>query len=335
MYYIHGLYSSRYIYKKRIVASYMIREFGILLHGGAKTKKISVTSNKGEKIIKNIGRASQAGFSLLKRGNSAVDAVEASVIMMEDSGVFNAGAGSCLTIDRSIEMDASIMSGRDLSAGCVGMVHDIANPIKLARRVMETSGHVMLVSSGALKFARLANIPLKKNQPDKKSLDRYRKLMSDLRKSRKKNSIKHPDARQHQSGTVGAVAVDIDRNVASAVSTGGRWLKMSGRIGDSGIIGGGFYADNKLGAACATGNGEFIMRLCLSKYACDRMKARDAIYSSREAIGELTRIFGANTGGIIAVDPHGEFGISHNTPSMPISWISSKDQKLMTFLSVN
>jgi L-asparaginase / beta-aspartyl-peptidase len=314
----------------------MIHRYGILLHGGAKTKKIGVKSKKAEKIIKNIGFASKAGFSLLKQGNSATDAVEASVTTMENSRAFNAGRGSCLTINKSIEMDASIMSGKDLSAGSVGMVHDIANPIKLARRVMEESCHVMLVSTGALEFAKLVNVPMKKNQPDRNSLNKYNKLMKDFRKSWKKNNIKPPDPmlEHDESGTVGAVAIDIDGNVASAVSTGGRWLKMCGRIGDSGIIGGGFYADNKVGAACATGNGEFIMRLCLSKYTCDRMKARDAIYSSRKAIRELTRKFGANTGGIIAVDAHGRFGISHNTPSMPVSWISSEDQKLMTLLSM-
>ena len=117
----------------------MNRNHGILLHGGARSEKISRSSDRGEKICNSISLASKEGFSLLKRGDTAIDAVEIAVVMMEDSGVFNAGAGSCLTIDGCVEMDASIMSGIDLSAGSVGMIRDISNPIKLARQIMEKS----------------------------------------------------------------------------------------------------------------------------------------------------------------------------------------------------
>jgi beta-aspartyl-peptidase (threonine type) len=127
---------------------------------------------------------------------------------------------------------------------------------------------------------------------------------------------------------VGAVAIDKEGNVASAVSTGGRWLKVPGRIGDSGIIGAGFYADNSLGAACGTGTGEFFMRLCLCKYACDLMPSNNAYLSSRKSIDLLTKRFGHSTGGMITVDPKGKFGIACNTKSMPTALITNKDENI-------
>ena len=132
---------------------------------------------------------------------------------------------------------------------------------------------------------------------------------------------------QHYS-TVGAVAIDRDGNVASAVSSGGIWLKMHGRIGDSAIIGSGIYADNKSGAACATGYGEYSMRLCLCKYACDQMQSKNsAPLSSKKSIEMLTKRFGKNTGGIITVDTKGRFGIACNTRSMSTALITNKNQK--------
>ena len=127
----------------------------------------------------------------------------------------------------------------------------------------------------------------------------------------------------------GAVAIDKEGNVASAVSSGGIWLKMHGRIGDSAIIGSGIYADNKSGAACATGYGEYTMRLCLCKYACDQMQSKSsACLSSKKSIDMLTKKFGKNTGGIITVDTKGRFGIACNTMSMPTAMITNKNQKL-------
>ena len=272
----------------------MILHHGILLHGGARSEKINASSQRAKKICKSIRLASQEGFSFLKRGNTAIDAVEIAVVMMEDSGIFNAGAGSCLTIDGCVEMDASIMSGIDLSAGSVGMVRDISNPIKLARQIMDKSDHVMLVSTGASQFANLINMQVKQILPDTNTLDKYVKLKKKFKKYWYKNySLLHDKLLEMgPQGTVGAVAIDRDGNVASAVSTGGRWLKMSGRIGDSAIIGGGVYADNRLGAACATGNGESMIRLCLSKYTCDLMRTNNASICSRKAIKDLTKLFG-------------------------------------------
>jgi beta-aspartyl-peptidase (threonine type) len=275
---------------------------------------------------------------LLKRSsNKAVDSVEAAVASMEDSGVFDAGVGSYLTIDKTVEMDASIMDGRDISAGSVGMAMGIKNPIKLARKIMERTDHVMMVSDGVTRLSQLFGNTVEEypQELDTKILNEYNKLMKNVRIKWKKNnkltmlsSAASQEKSHHHYSTVGAVAIDKDGNVASAVSTGGIWLKMSGRIGDSAIIGSGIYADNKSGAACATGYGEYIMRLCLCKYACDQMQSRNSAHlSSKKSIDVLTERFGKDTGGIITVDLKGRFGRACNTRFMPTAMITNKNQK--------
>ena len=309
-------------------------DFGILIHGGAGVKKIKRTDD----ITRSLKSAVSNGFDLLKRSsNKAVDSVEAAVASMEDSGVFDAGVGSYLTIDKTVEMDASIMDGRDISAGSVGMAMGIKNPIKLARKIMEHTDHVMMVSDGVTRLSKLFGNTVEEypQELNKKILNEYNKLMKNVRIKWKKNnkltmlsSAASQEKSHHHYSTVGAVAIDKDGNVASAVSTGGIWLKMSGRIGDSAIIGSGIYADNKSGAACATGYGEYIMRLCLCKYACDQMQSRNSAHlSSKKSIDVLTERFGKNTGGIITVDIKGRFGRACNTRFMPTAMITNKNQK--------
>ena len=302
--------------------------FGILIHGGTRSKKVGKKSEMGE-IKKSLSSSISVGFDLLKKGKSSVDSVEASVAVMEDSGVFNAGTGSCLTIDKKVEMDASIMNGKELSAGSVGMVQGVRNPIKLARQVMERTDHVMVVSDGALNLAKLLNLDGEQTEPNRKLINKFNDLIKTAENRWGKNvdlMAKSLDNQDH--GTVGAVAIDREGNVSAGVSTGGRWLKMSGRIGDSAVIGGGFYADNSTGAACATGKGEFIMRLCLCKYACDLMQFKNAPVSGKKSISLLTKQFGKNTGGLITVDAKGNFGIAYNTNQMPIALIDSKSEKI-------
>lgn len=309
-------------------------DFGILIHGGAGVEKIKRTDD----ITRSLKSAVSNGFDLLKRSsNKAVDSVEAAVASMEDSGVFDAGVGSYLTIDKTVEMDASIMDGRDISAGSVGMAMGIKNPIKLARKIMERTDHVMMVSDGVTRLSKLFGNTVEEypQELNKKILNEYNKLMKNVRIKWKKNnkltmlsSAASQEKSHHHYSTVGAVAIDKDGNVASAVSTGGIWLKMRGRIGDSAIIGSGIYADNKSGAACATGYGEYIMRLCLCKYACDQMQSRNSAYlSSKKSIDVLTERFGKNTGGIITVDLKGRFGRACNTRFMPTAMITNKNQK--------
>jgi L-asparaginase / beta-aspartyl-peptidase len=309
-------------------------DFGILIHGGAGVKKIKRTDD----ITRSLKSAVSNGFDLLKRSsNKAVDSVEAAVASMEDSGVFDAGVGSYLTIDKTVEMDASIMDGRDISAGSVGMAMGIKNPIKLARKIMERTDHVMMVSDGVTRLSKLFGNTVEEypQELNKKILNEYNKLMKNVRIKWKKNnkltmlsSAASQEKSHHHYSTVGAVAIDKDGNVASAVSTGGIWLKMHGRIGDSAIIGSGIYADNKSGAACATGYGEYIMRLCLCKYACDQMQSRNSAHlSSKKSIDVLTERFGKDTGGIITVDLKGRFGRACNTRFMPTAMITNKNQK--------
>ena len=309
-------------------------DFGILIHGGAGVEKIKRTDD----ITRSLKSAVSNGFDLLKRSsNKAVDSVEAAVASMEDSGVFDAGVGSYLTIDKTVEMDASIMDGRDISAGSVGMAMGIKNPIKLARKIMEHTDHVMMVSDGVTRLSQLFGNTVEEypQELNTKILNEYNKLMKNVRIKWKKNnkltmlsSAASQEKSHHHYSTVGAVAIDKDGNVASAVSTGGIWLKMSGRIGDSAIIGSGIYADNKSGAACATGYGEYTMRLCLCKYACDQMQSKNsAPLSSKKSIEMLTKRFGKNTGGIITVDTKGRFGIACNTRSMSTALITNKNQK--------
>ena len=309
-------------------------DFGILIHGGAGVEKIKRTDD----ITRSLKSAVSNGFDLLKRSsNKAVDSVEAAVASMEDSGVFDAGVGSYLTIDKTVEMDASIMDGRDISAGSVGMAMGIKNPIKLARKIMERTDHVMMVSDGVTRLSKLFGNTVEEypQELNKKILNEYNKLMKNVRIISKKNnkltmlsSAASQEKSHHHYSTVGAVAIDKDGNVASAVSTGGIWLKMSGRIGDSAIIGSGIYADNRSGAACATGYGEYIMRLCLCKYACDQMQSRNSAHlSSKKSIDVLTERFGKNTGGIITVDLKGRFGRACNTRFMPTAMITNKNQK--------
>jgi L-asparaginase / beta-aspartyl-peptidase len=320
-------------------SGYKASNFGILIHGGAETSKtISKSSERKDKIEKFLRSSVSFGFDALKQGNSAIDSVETSVSLMEGSGVFNAGMGACLTIDKKIEMDASIMDGRDLSAGSVGMVNGIRNPIKLARQVMKRTDHVMMVSEGATRFAELLNMDIKRIRPSQQALNKYMNIKRNMKSRWKKNNdllymLLEKDT--HHFGTVGAVAIDKEGNVASAVSTGGRWLKMPGRIGDSAVIGAGFYADNRSGAACATGNGEYIMRTCMCKYACDQMQSKNALLSSKRSITQLTERFGKNTGGIITVDRKGRFGIAHNTRFMQVALISSKDEKTRLYSKYN
>ena len=198
---------------------------------------------------------------------------------------------------------------------------------------MEHTNHVMLVSDGAIELAKTLDIYNEKSSMNKKKLKQYEKLRENMKESKYNRKSVPTSVYSQNYDTVGSIAMDKEGNVAAAVSTGGRWLKMSGRIGDAGLIGSGFYADNKLGAACATGYGEFIMRLCL--YACDKMKHNNASLSSTKSISLLTKIFGKNTGGIITIDKQGEFGISHNSESMPVALINSKDEKIRLYLSIN
>jgi beta-aspartyl-peptidase (threonine type) len=243
--------------------------------------------------LEGVKRAAKTGFDILKRGGSALDTVVEAVAVMEDDGAFNAGYGSSLTIERTVEMEASVMDGKTLRAGAAGLLRDIRNPVRLARIVMEKTDHVFIVGEGAEKLAKMFNVerrnPLTElrlkyyEQAKQALLDGKFELpkLAELVKS-------HPEFFNLE--TVGAVALDADGNVAAATSTGGFPLKIPGRIGDSPLIGCGTYADNRSGACSATGVGEIAIRLVNERMA--------GTYNSM---------------GLIAVNTRGEIGAAHNS----------------------
>jgi len=269
-----------------------------------------------------VNRATSTGFDILKKGGPALDAVIEAVASMEDDGVFNAGYGSSLNIDKEIEMEASVMDGETLRAGAVGLLRDIKNPVRLAKIVMEDSDHVFVVGEGAEKLARLHNLPRRNPMTDLR-LRYYENQKKTLLEGKYElprlyNLVKnHPELFNLE--TVGAVALDMNGNVAAATSTGGFPLKLPGRIGDSPLIGCGTYADNKTGACSATGVGEIAIRLVLSKTVCMHIEngksAEQAVELAIDTVNE--RIIGEyNAMGLVAVDKTGSIGAAHNSPNM-------------------
>jgi beta-aspartyl-peptidase (threonine type) len=289
----------------------------IVVHGGAGTWQPE--RRKGG--LKGVKRATKTGFEVLVGGGTALDSVVEAVAVMEDDETFNAGHGSSLTLEKTVEMEASVMDGRTLQAGAVGLLHDIRNPVRLARIVMEETDHVFLVGDGAEKLARLHN--LERRNPVTELRLRYyeqqKELLLDGRSELPKLAVlvrDHPEL--FDVDTVGAVALDEEGNAAAATSTGGFPLKLSGRIGDSPLIGCGTYADNQSGACSATGVGEIAIRLVLAKAVCNYMESGKSGQKAAEQAIRLVnkRIHGYNSMGIICVDAHGKFGAAHNSLNM-------------------
>jgi len=290
----------------------------IVVHGGAGTWHPE-RQNPG---IKGVKEAALKGFNILMENGSAVDAVEVAVMSMEDNEVFNAGKGSTFTLDKRIEMEASIMDGKTLKAGAAGLLTNIKNPVHLARIVMEKTDFVFLIGEGAEKLAEIYNLE-RQNPATELRLKYWKNLREKLLKGEVNYLPRlHELVEQHPElfvyETVGAVALDKEGNVAAATSTGGMTLKIPGRIGDSSLIGCGTYADNAAGACSATGIGEIAIRLVLAKTVCDYMQRINAQKAVEEAIKLVNRrIAGkANFMGLIAVDTEGNIGAAHNSPNM-------------------
>ncbi len=276
----------------------------IIVHGGAGADPVEGR----DELRAGVHAGALAGWRRLSEGGSAVDAVEAAVRVLEDHPRFNAGRGSVLTTAGTIEMDASIMEGDRLGCGAVGAVSRIANPVTLARRIMEDGRHVLLVAHGALSFARAAGVP--ECDPETLITERQR----------------HREALARagvDGGTVGAVALDRRGTLAAATSTGGVAGKLPGRLGDSALIGCGTYADNTLGGASCTGSGEAIIRVVLARRALGYLKdADDADHAARVAVDLLVEK-GGGQGGLILLDWRGRLGWAHSTPLMPVAWMSA------------
>ena len=280
----------------------------LLVHGGA----WAIPDEMVEAHLDGVRAAMAAGWSVLNKGGSALDAVEEAVVIMENDEAFDAGRGSFLNRDGKVQLDALIMDGATLRAGGVGCVEHIANPVRAARKVLGESPHVYFVAEGAERFAQEHGIPLCENQDliIPREIERLRALRSSATKTEElfAPTISHD--------TVGAVALDTSGNIAAATSTGGTLNKAPGRLGDSSLIGCGCYADNQSAAVSTTGWGEPIMKLVLAKWAADRVGSGNLPqWVAAEAMNYLKdRVNGH--GGIILLDAAGRFGLAHNTPRM-------------------
>jgi beta-aspartyl-peptidase (threonine type) len=307
----------------------------IAVHGGAGAWR----PERRKSGLAGVKKAATTGFEILRSGGNALDAVEAAVICMEDNEIFNAGKGSTLTIDGRVEMEASIMDGRSLHAGAVGLLKNIKNPVRLARIVMEHTDHVFVASTAAEKLAEIFR--LEKTEPLTELRVRYwSELKQKLNRERgiyylpklKKLLTLHPNL--FEADTVGAVALDKDGNVAAATSTGGLTLKLPGRIGDTPLIGCGTYADNEAGACSTTGIGEVAIKLVLAKTTCDYMRqgqpAQEAAESSIRLVNR--RIPLKESMGLIAIDMQGGIGAAHNSPCLCWAYMNPEMRKPLATL---
>lgn len=285
-------------------------DWKLVIHGGAGViERTKMTPEKDREIRAALDRSLEAGSKVLAAGGSALDAVEASVRVLEDDPNFNAGRGSVFTYDGKIEMDASIMDGRTRSAGAVTGVTATKNPVSLARAVMEKSDHVFLSREGADAFSKAQGLP--QEPPGYFATPLRQKQLEEL-KAKKVSALEV----EYKYGTVGAVALDASGHVAAATSTGGMTGKRWGRIGDSPIIGAGTYADQRGCAVSATGWGEYFIRVGVAHDICARMRfgERDAQAAADAVMAEVKALGG--DGGVIVVSPDGQMVYSFNTPGM-------------------
>lgn len=287
----------------------------IIVHGGAG----NWPREKQPKGLVGVRKAATRGFRVLEKAGSAMNAVEEAVKEMEDNPLFNAGTGSTLNLIGNVEADAGIMDGRTRRGAGVAMLRRVKNPIALARIVLEKTDHAMLAGKSAEKLAGIFRLP----EADLKSRERFsqwkkatRRLGgSDLQRFGRNLKLVRSHGRDFLGDTVGALAIDRKGDLAAGDSTGGVFLKLPGRIGDSPILGAGLYADNATGAATATGLGEIAMRMVVSKSACDAMLSQSAQRAAERTVNSVTRMMGKGLG-IIALDRRGRFGVAHNTPHL-------------------
>jgi len=294
----------------------------LLIHGGA----WAMPDEEISAHERGIANALDAGYAVLERGGTAVEAVEAAVVVMEDDEAFDAGRGSFLTNDGRVQLDALLMNGADLRTGGVACVEHLPNPIRAARLVLEKSPHVYFVGTGAERFAtrhgmRLCdNMDLVIPREQKRLFAAQEAELAGLKDTTFSGELPIPELPLSDPmlshDTVGAVALDVFGNLAAGTSTGGTLNKAPGRVGDSSLIGCGCYADNLSAAVSLTGWGEPIMKLVLGKWAVDRVAAgATPQQAASEAIAYLFDRLGGH-GGVILLGPTGEIGLAHNTPRM-------------------
>ncbi|HTT33568.1 MAG TPA: isoaspartyl peptidase/L-asparaginase [Methylomirabilota bacterium] len=275
-------------------------------------------------------RALAAGWAILSRGGNALDAIEAAVMVLEDDPVFDAGYGSHLTLDGRVECDAIVMNGATLRAGAASTLQRVKNPIQVARKILESCPHMMLVGEGAERFASEHGITL--CDPEEMISEAERAAWMKCKED--KHAAEHH--RGHEQGTVGAVAIDRDGRLFAATSTGGTCCKLPGRVGDSPLIGCGCYADAQAGGVSCTGYGEAIMKVVMAKTAVDFLcrpeicvntpggascGSSTAELAARDSVHLLAKRTHA-TGGLILLDREGNPGFAFNTPRMAYGYVA-------------
>jgi beta-aspartyl-peptidase (threonine type) len=298
------------------------RPTALVLHGGAGViERADLSADTERGIREALAQARDAGEAVLRSGGSALDAVQATVVALEESPHFNAGKGSVFDADGKHELDASIMDGATLRAGAVAGVTDVRNPVVLARRVMEDSPHVMLIGAGASRFADTQDDIERVANDWYDTPHRLQQLREEQARERAAAEGEANNLKGRYFGTVGAVALDAHGNIAAATSTGGMTNKRWGRVGDTPVIGSGTYADARCGVS-ATGWGEFFLRLAVAHDICARVAYRgDSLQQAADdvilrALPEL-----GGDGGAIAIDREGNIAMPFNTSGMYRAWV--------------
>lgn len=307
----------------------------IAIHGGAGTiLKENLSPELERQYHAKLKEALQAGHKRLRAGDSALDAVQAAIVIMEDSPLFNAGKGAVFTHDGHNEMDASIMRGNDLNAGAVAGVTKVKNPITAAAAVLEKSKHVMLSGKGADEFAKNAGLELA-DATYFHTERRWQQLQTILKEQPGKSVLSEDKSDSSASvfpddkkfGTVGAVALDKYGNLAAGTSTGGMTNKKYGRIGDSPVIGAGTYADNNACAISATGHGEYFIRAAVAHDICARVLYQKlTLKDAADTVIKDKLVKMGGEGGIVGLSPDGDVVFSFNSKGMYRGAINTKGE---------
>jgi L-asparaginase / beta-aspartyl-peptidase len=293
----------------------------LAIHGGAGKLPRDLTPMEVTAIQDALQRALDAGSRVLASGGASLDAVQRAVSVMESSGALNAGRGAVLNHEGFAELDAALMDGSNRKAGAVAAVRHVANPIDLAREVMDHSKHVLLVGEGAERFARERGIRLV-TESYFITERRRKELRRAIDAERKPKSVQ-AGLPGYPQGTVGAVALDTRSNLAAATSTGGLTNKHVGRVGDSPIVGAGTYAENGVCAVSATGVGEVFIRYTAAADVCARIRYRnESVGTAADEVIRLIKVAGGD-GGMIALDASGRVAIPYSSETMLHGQVSS------------
>lgn len=307
-------------------------EYALVIHGGAGTiLKSKMTAEMEKKYLDALNEALDTGENILKKGGTSLDAVEATIKILEDNPLFNAGKGAVFTHEGRHELDASIMTGHDQKAGAVAGVTAVKNPISLARTIMEKSEHVMLSGSGAEQFATLHNLESVTNdyfstESRWQSLERIKKSDPDS------SELSESDGLGDGKGTVGCVALDKYGHLTAGTSTGGMTNKKYNRIGDSPIIGAGTFADDNTCAVSCTGHGEYFIRFTVARDIAALMEYKGStLKEACEFIIHDNLVKKGGEGGLIAIDKNGNIEMPFNSEGMYRGWTKNGEREVKIY----